>query len=801
MSSDSSGTEQGTLIVWVPHWSATVRLLDNEYTPIATLSPQTDGDQGRYPVQFHLAPGVYSVEVELSGATDSEWVSVRAKKETVVPVERWATLQPLTPTPLGVSPSSGSQAPTTWAGEAERWSRETTWPSSRPGPARLFVFVQTPDPAKYVDFASGLTLLDAALVPIVDIEVPQAQMDPKAGWLAFSTDLAPGFYTLARKGPGPFRYQLPLYFCDGWETQLFLAGGNGPSFRSLTIHMAPLGHGFRRDDEIAGAAEAVMAALRSETSVATVVTSSHLKRLLYSEHRNPWLAVLAAYAMTLDEQENRRPGERGTVLLDPSLKQEILQFLHATIGSHPDVRALLLDQQAPAPEPFPFPPLVRIGLQRVQRHATRFASTVPLNSLTERMFSQLITSSPWSVWAEPIPEAAAKTTAPPGGERDVVSDVKRRIRRGVTRVAGLGASAPVFRSSMKAQSAKTATTELREAFYGLPVFRAAQQMIGADTESTLEKIVVNTTEAADKLLSGIQPEALSSMAGIPLSRAEHSLKELKAKIGKGAPTFTKGNATERAILQYALRKGATGSWAKSGEAEPPAGGPAPAGHSLEEGVSALRNAAALLSGKGTPPPGASTESGTEPAWTASESIRIDPALTTRAEGLATRLTALADALLRRADLVVLTDANGKFLYANGAFTLLVTEVSGATSLETLCKKWSEWLHSLPLGRSTGLTSPADPEARVWTVRRVAVEDQGSRQRTSFVNILEDERRSPLPEAATDLLVSLISSVTLNASFFRYGSAKRLAASLEALEGIAGRLESAVSSTSSTSSSR
>jgi hypothetical protein len=771
MSSDSRGTEPGTLVLWVPHWAATVRVFDNQYTPIATPSAQTEGERGRYEVRVDLPPGVYLIDVELSGSSDSEWVSIRAKKETIVPPERWASLQLLTPTPLEVPASTpSSRPPRAWAGEAEKWSRQLTWNSSRPGRARLFIFVQTPDVTAYPNFANSLTLLDQDSAPLAKLAGPHVTFDPAAGWLAFNTDLQGGFYIVSRHGPGAFRYQLPVYVCDGWETQLFLAGGKGPSFRSLTMHMAPHGHGFRREDEIAEASEAVLSALRRESAIGTVVKSTHLKRLLHSEQRNPWLAVLAAYALTLAEEENQHP-TAGTkaVTGDPALKQDIMDFLRATIGSHPDVRALGIDLQRAAPEPFPHPPLLRIGMQRVQQNATRFASTVPLNSLTERALALMITSSPWSVWCEPT---TAQTTAAeerdaPAAASGVAAPVakSRTPRQSVTRVAGLGASAPVFRPTPKEDSAKTRTTELRRAFYNLPVFKAAQQMISDAATPVVDRIVINTAEAAGKLLSEIDPEQVSTLAGIPLGRAQDTLNQLKSKVGRTAAT--KGTATERAILQYALRLGSAATWAQSDTAGTPAAPPS-AGSSLEECVSALRNAAALLSAMAKP--------------------ADDPEVANRGQALAARLSSVAEALLRRADLIVLTDVSGKFLYANGAFTLILAQPSGSKALDGVCRRWAEWLHTLPLGRSTGVKSPADPTTRLWTVRRVAVEDESTQGRTAFVNILEHEPRAPLTDEVFEYLASVTPKITLNASFFQYGSSKRVVSSLEALERIAADLE-------------
>jgi PAS domain-containing protein len=509
-----------------------------------------------------------------------------------------------------------------------------------------------------------------------------------------------------------------------------------------------------------------MAALSRERAISTVVGSSHLKRLLHAEDKNPWLAVLAAYALTLAEEESRRPNaDPAATPSDPVLKQDILAFLRQTLGSHPDVRALCLAPDAPASNPFAYPPLVRIGLQRVEQHATRFADTIPLDSLTERMLTKQITSSLWSIWREPIPvtrEAA---------ERDAAPVATRRVRAGGgVPLASLGASAPVYRAAQPSRSRATATTQLRQALYDLPVIKAAQQMIGS-TDWGVEKIVVNSREAAGKLLSEIEPQALSAAASIPLGRAEQGLTKLKATVDGSASASAKAGPAERAILQYALRQGAQGGGPQSDATTPSRSGAVPDGNSLEGAVSALRNASAQLS-------------------RLSPDLVSDPLLATRANSIAARLAAIADSLLGQADLIVLTDVNGRFLYANGAFTLLVTPPAGE-KLAGMCRSWCDWLSTLPLGRSTGLTSPADSTNRLWVVRRTAVEDETTHQTTAFVNILEDEKRSAWSDATFEELAHVVSSITLHASFVQYGSSQKVTASLEKLEALATKLESLV----------
>ena len=800
MSSDSSGAEQGTLVVWVPHWAATVRLFDNEYNPVATLSAQTDAEQGRYPIRFQLQPGVYRVDVELSGASDSEWVSIRARKETTIPAERWSSLQPQSATPLAPAAASAPATPAqsqtaAWATEAEQWSRQATWTSSRPGAARLFIFVQTPNITKYPEFARGLSLLDEQSSLLVRLADTAVHVDPTAGWLAFNTDLAGGFYILARDGPGTLRYNLPLYLCDTWETQLFLAGGNGPSFRSLTTHMAPRGHGFRRDDEVAAASDAVLAALRREADIATLVTSAHLKRLLHAEHRNPWLAVLAAYALTLAEDGGRRANApAGQLFGDPVLKQDILQFLNATIGMHPDVRALGLDPQAPPPSPFAVPPLLRVGLERVQQHATRFATTVPLNSLCEKALAQLVTSSPWSVWNEPLaaPKSVPKTATRRAAGVAATAAAKP-VRQGARRVANLSPSAPVFR--LTTWGKETKTMDLRRAFYDLPLFKAAQDMISTAAQPQDDKIVVNPTAAAGELLSDIQPEALSLSAGIPLSRVQFALDQMKTRAATAPPgAASKGTPTERAILQYVLRQGATAA-SKNSQNDPTAQKPSIPASSLEEAIAGLRNAAVLLLADDKPPetapPGTSvsTDNPNQPDL----AVRKDPAVRARAQALSARFQRLADALLAQSDVIVVTDPAGKFLYGNGAFALLVSDRADVQTFVASGQKWFKWLQTLPLGRISGLTSPADAKGRTWTVRRAAVEDHGTKRQTAFINVLQDTRHVSLPDAAFEYLASATSQIVLQVSFVQYASGRRMTAALTVLEEIASRLEGLIPS--------
>ena len=104
------------------------------------------------------------------------------------------------------------------------------------------------------------------------------------------------------------------------------------------------------------------------------------------------------------------------------------------------------------------------------------------------------------------------------------------------------------------------------------------------------------------------------------------------------------------------------------------------------------------------------------------------------------------------------------------------------------RRWCRWLSTLPLGRSTNLTSPFDRSGRRWTVHRAAVEYAASEPISGYVNILDDERMSRLSGDVYDRVAGTVSDVTLHASFVQYGSPRRRTASLDRLEEIVTGLE-------------
>ena len=127
------------------------------------------------------------------------------------------------------------------------------------------------------------------------------------------------------------------------------------------------------------------------------------------------------------------------------------------------------------------------------------------------------------------------------------------------------------------------------------------------------------------------------------------------------------------------------------------------------------------------------------------------------------------------------------MYGNGAFSMLMT-LTGEKDTLKAGRRWCRWLSTLPLGRSTNLTSPFDCSARRWAVHRAVVEYAASEPIGGYVNILDDERMARLPGDVYDRVAGTVSDVTLHASFVHYGSPRRRTASLDRLEEIVAGLE-------------
>ena len=842
--------QQGTLRVEVPHWAAGVRVYDNMYTPVSGLQPAREDPVGgeTYTVEAALPPGVYQVEVVLEGESQREWVSVRPARVALVPRKKWKGLEFTSAAPLRDTATAdpGHIRP------AVKWSRRlTTSPDAEPGRTSLFLFVRSRKPAPPPTFAEGLSLLDGKGNLVTDFG-SGVRKGRTGGWMAYHDNLPPGPYVLRRARSGVRLRHQPLYLCAGWQTQVFLPADTKPSLQYMSVNMARPSAGFRPDDEAAVAAEAVLDALRYGQDIAQLVKSEKVLRLLEGEFENPWLGILAAYALLQHAEETARAGQ--TDREADALLKHVLSFLRSRVKDHPDVRALLLDAGQPAPEPFWHPPLFRAGLRMVQRHATEFVSTITPRSLTDCVLEATVFNSPWTAWRH-LPrlpqgwegtEAAASFTSRKKGAAGPVAPAPV-----VSFLHSASPKAPIFQLRPTESSAgleaaggeppppcPTFTVNIASA-EDASLITAAQELTRTGRLKDMPETKVLEEHDLDKLLEKVELKEFSAESGLPLSRAVGGLARLRQSgrtdfeaVGP-PPTLT---PAEQSILQYVVYKSGAVAPADPGLPSAPAG--------LESAVAEAKSASAGLESAAADAPAADAPAADAPAADApaadapaaddagaspadatasAEPSAKTPAIsieecvsklreearrlllaTRAAEGepeqgheaaarnVARRAQEVADHLLRCATFSAITTSDGRLRYGNGAFVMLLTSgaegpQAGEASMQAQ-REWEAALAVAPVGSSL-LTQPAAKGVTAgWRLRRTALESGGGQSVRGYLNAFRAVGVPFLPLETFTQLDSLLSELSLYASFFAHGSAERRSEYVDELESVTTEIE-------------
>ncbi len=812
--------EHGLLEVEVPHWTAQVQIYDGLFRPVPSVGSVKEMIPGkeRYVSETFLAPGIYKVEVTFGGQSFSESIPVRSKYISRVhqSPKDWSKQ-----TVTCAAPQAGfDKRHEVHTRPAEVWSMTPTWEKFKDSNSRLFLFVRTPEPKKYENFAEGLSLWDAKGTLVTDFS-EGVKLNKSEGWMACCADLPAGGYILRRVRRGVRLRQQPIYLCKQWETQVFVISKRSPSLRRMTLNMARYGAGFKPDDESAVAAQAVFNSLKQGTSHRQLVMSEKMDRLLKGKFENPWFGILAAYALLLVQEESQQTSARtrDTWRDDKevaSLLRKVLAFLSAEVGEHPDVRALNLRESEPPGQPFPFPPLLWLGLKRLQRHATLFAETVPFDSLTDSVLENVLTDSPWTAWRElerPLrlerarPERAApeeyvtRTIKKEGGRSKRKSPTKTDFPAMLLFAQTAQAKTPVFRLasfsediesdpprdlSVAGKSASAAANFAADVLTDAPLIQTVKNLVESHELKDLpEKISFDSSRALDEILlrAEYEPERISTAAGVPLSRVEQGLHRLRQQSEGAAPeqeSLWQGSATESAaqtVLQYALLNTEQGAPAASTdvptapEADAPPDADAPTLSELTTAaecaaqirVEADRLASAALEETGRVkrrksvcPPSAEEKA--------------------RAKELADRLYKVADLLLGAADFVAVTTPQGHILYGNGAFISLLSRTGeqGAeaprrskTARKTNQQLWENILSPHPPGQST-FDDPAGGSVS-WELKRTAIEDESSGEVRAYVNGLWQGGASPVTPEALSEMRELLPNLTLYTSLFSYGT--------------------------------
>jgi hypothetical protein len=816
---------QGTLVVEVPHWAAAVRIYDNCFRSLSVSEIEEDPkSSGLYISETKLPQGIYRVEINLEGKTSQQLVSVTSDKVSRITRASWTELKIDSAAPLeGTTTTHGRHM-----NAAANWSRNLTWKDGPGGASRLFLFVSTPEPKRYKRFAEGLRLLDADGKLVTDFS-SGVEKNKQGGWMAFCADLHPGFYMLRRGRPGiRVRYQ-PLFLCAKWQTQVFLKARTSPSLRTLTFNMAEYKKGFAPEDETAMAAEAVLESMRYGTGGKRLVTEGKLNTLLRGKFNNPWLGILAAYALLSEEEIAPTATTRAVKKSNADLLQQVMSFL-STIKDHPDVRALQLKEKKKA-EPFPYPPLLYAGLKLVQRHATQFAETIPLGSLTDRILDELVVNSPWTAWKEIEADEAS--------EREVM---KIRQRRRATLVSAeppvstaaaavlhsVAPKAPVFQlfdagaqqgtlpSEASSDVGTIRTASATAALNSAQLINVAQGLTrNNDLDALLETVPLGPTRTLNVLLNQLDAKDVSASSGLPLSRVKNALEELieSSQTLTAPPTAADAekpplSSVQQFILEYALKLSAnldpqTGlePVAKGDKKRDSAG--------KHEGGNAQADASPVneSASKSEATPSISIE---ECAFKIrSEADRI--LLKYEGEGagqvkdgeeqaqhLAERLRRVVARLLERAAFTAITDTEGRILSVNGAFDALLgpfgsikDKTAQARVRQENQRVWEVALAGAPLGSSMLINPVAEPAIspglKNLLLRRTAMEDD-TKTVHAYLNALRSADLPGVKPATLQRIDELLPDLSLYASFFAYDTTQRLKEHAQRLEELAAQLE-------------
>lgn len=825
---DASGASASaaTLNIEVPHWAATIRLYNNRHELVWECSSleQTSESPEIYVAEATLPPGIYDVETTLEGRTERKTVSLRADRPKQIGWEEWKSLKLASIAPRGSTVTSSE----THTAAAEEWSRNVTWATAEGGNSRLFLFVRTGRPERHKSFADGLYLLNGAGETLTDFS-DSCETDGEAGWMAFNAALPAGGYVLKRERPDSASHYVAFYLCAGWETQLFLPARSAASLRSMTVNLARSGAGFRANDREAIAAETVLDSLRLGLRGKHLVASEMLTTLMRGKLENPWLGILAAHLL-LRSGASDPLVESTTEDPEPQLSelfQEVLGKLSGFDGLSdlPDLRALQLQANEPAPNPFAHPPLLQVGIQRVQNHSVRFAETIPYRSLTDSVWDNLLADSVWTAWRnlDRLPNVwnDQPATKPVSNLRSrIAAQIETSNFSATDLIQAVTAKAPVFRLtlSLEDESIPKSTAKAQpSAMNSLAEVALVQKVIEitsmAGSSDLSDVITLNVSKVLDDLLNSIVPEEVSKRMDLPLSRLKHGLQSLRtigAKLVNTNDTdgefLTDLTATGRAVLPYALTKAATPSREATSRSPADTSASEDAGIAMdlsdatesvapltiEECVNKVLSEAAGLAAK-------------------AKQNQLASECAERAISMAHRLEEVANNLLKYAEFIVVTDIDRKMLYANGAFTMLFAQPQGLslkplvgeqTGKDNTVKNRSEcaeaWItlfEAAPLGTSSVSSPLPGMLFDDWSLRRSVINDELTNNPRAFLNILRGQTVPPSSSSIIRKVSKRLPALSLYSASFGAddtGSSERNISNASRLEDLVTELEQIVS---------
>ena len=763
---------KGTLIVELPHWTATVEIR-SQFNTVPDVGPITMGPKpGIFISETKLPPGIYEVKVTLEGKSAQQIVGVVPNQDNIIQQEAWKELTLTCAAPLAGATSSRTKG---YADAAQHWSLNRTWDAgANSGNSSLFVFMSATDPEERAKFASSLFLLDGDGQLIGTFSGDHVQRDDEAGWVAFNANLKPGYYVLRRGRHYRIRQQ-GVYLCPGWQTQIFLKTKTRrrPSLRLMTLNMARLDRGFEPTDETTIAAEAVLDKLRYGGKSKQLLTSDKMSALLKGKIQNPWLGILAAYVLCPEhgrgESERSRfqkaTNRRREDSDSEALFDEVMQFLSYEIPDHPDVRAMRLMRENTGTS-FKHPPLLRAGLKLVQSCSTSVQETIPLNSLTDLVLDNLVLNSPWTAWRE----LETPSSDSPFAEEALIAVTRgrRRSRRAAASMSvstkalpEFEAADPPFNLMSDYESANIAQSESglesmppatisAVTLYEAILIRQALKLAQSG-EYSEERYPLDFKKSLNDLLDSITPAEISNLSGMPLSRTTKAWERLRM-YGDSPPTLDSDKYDQllspetEMVFNYVLQT-------SDRSRQLPGSEPAPSRSSvtIEDIFLKLR----------------------------AEANRLKQVDDDVAKYLSDDLGEVTNKLLRHADFILLTRPQNELMLGNAAFTELVfpsdadsASVEAKHNSQQNSRAWESLLAASSTGHSVVESPVPNSISSTWDLQRIAIDDSFKKTTQAYLNILRCPGSHRLEKNSLLALDALMPELTLDASYVAHGTASR-----------------------------
>lgn len=769
---DSNSNEglkkEGILKIKVPHWLMTVRIYDNAYNLIQSVNDFTEINlqTGFYEKEIVLKPGIYEIEVTLANNTSRTLIKIKSDSKTEFETEK-SIIRPPGQDSDNVERDTGSGVTNT----AISWS---SYKSISVGDANLCIHIQVPegklteDPQTYDTIFNVKRIANVRLPyssfaasPVIDFSL-DIKASVENGEIFFNKDLPAGYYIIEWVTSEKDKSYQPLYLHQGWSTRVFIST-HIPVCNSFYMSICAMGDEFCRDNEEEIVAKAILGTLNQEISH-SLIHKEQMKFLITHECRNPWLGILAAYALIPDLSKKNRNTEGN--LENETLLLEILAFLIQRLPDHPDVQALCLTREAPAINPFYFPPLLYKGLQRVYKHAELFESTILPDSLTDVILHSVLMDTAWVNWrtlsvnsmAEPI---AGDDVANTGKEIKITLPSLNIDLKGV-----ISPKAPVFNLTKESTSSNTVsdpvdTSPLSCSFSTLKEVSLINTMQGITKNNYYhgmpDTFITHSIDSIFDLIKTGNADRIVHATNLPVSRVNAGIASIMEKrkqlSNESSEQLNKiiFNTEEQLIMRYALQETDKNSDfdltnipgiskdvivdASEYSVNPD--------DTIEECFSRIRTEAnRILKG--------SAEKSAE-----------------QSNNIGKAFLKIATEILKRADFIVTTNSDGQIIYGNGAFIHLSGTAIGneAGSSKTQNRKenlsvWEHALKNLPLGKSIFQISVNNNIFNTWEVKRSALKEKDQQSLDCFINVLRGENAKSLNSEQLQKIADVVSTLEL-----------------------------------------